>query len=198
MSMAAERAKAVAEVVAKVRAIEAEQGVTRESLAEIRAALIALGNRADLFPDEDFQAPGVGNEGRLYVVSEDDDHRFALYLNCATAEKNTPPHDHQTWAVVVGVRGEEHNRVYQRTDDGSVEGKGTVRVAREFTVRQGAGICLMPDDIHSIHMDGPETKMHLHMYGVAIPHQDARMCFDMADGTYRHFRPHPDIIDARG
>ncbi len=198
MSVAEDRAKAVAETVARVRAIGAGQGVTREALAAIREELIALGLKRELFPDSEFAPPGEGVDGRLYVLSEDDDHGFALYLNCATDAKNTPPHDHQTWAVVVGVRGEELNRLYERTDDGSVEGRGELRRSGEFTVRPGAGICLMPDDIHSIHMAGPEVKMHLHMYGIAIPHQGERKRFDVESGTYRHFTAHPDIRDARG
>ena len=31
----------------------------------------------------------------------------------------TPPHNHTTWAVVVGHAGNELNRFYARTDDGS-------------------------------------------------------------------------------
>ncbi|MFQ5784260.1 MAG: cysteine dioxygenase [Alphaproteobacteria bacterium] len=197
MTMAQNRNAAVAGTVAKIREIEAGQGVTRAALERIRDELIALASRVELFPGSEFPPPESGRDGRLYLLSEDDDHRFALYLNCATDDKNTPPHDHQTWAVVVGVRGEEHNRIYQRTDDGAVAGRGEVRVAREITVRPGGGVCLMPDDIHSIHMRGADAKMHLHMYGVAIPQQNARKSFDVTAGIYRHFRPHPDIRDAR-
>ncbi len=198
MSIAEDRAAAVAETVARIRAIEDGDGVTRPALSHIRDALNALASRTELFTEAEFMAPEEGVDGRLYVLSEDDDNRFALYLNCATDDKNTPPHDHQTWAVVVGVRGEEHNKIYERMDDGSVEGRGEVRVAEEVTVRPGVGVCLMPDDIHSIHMAGPEVKMHLHMYGKSIPAQGERTRFDMEAGTCRHFRPHPDIRDARG
>jgi predicted metal-dependent enzyme (double-stranded beta helix superfamily) len=198
MAIADDRAEAVAATVARVHEIVAKGGVTRPALTQVREALIELGLRSELFPETDFPAPETGNQGRLYLLSEDDDHGFALYLNCATDDKNTPPHDHQTWAVVVGVRGDEHNKLYERTDDGSVEGRGAVRVASEITVRPGAGVSLLPDDIHSIHMSGADVKMHLHMYGTAIPHQDARKSFDAETGTYRHFRLHPDIRDTRG
>ncbi len=198
MDIAAERAEAVASTVTRVHAIVAKGGVTRPALAEVREALIALGLRSELFAEADFPPPETGNAGRLYLLAEDDDHGFALYLNCATDDKNTPPHDHQTWAVVVGVRGDEHNKLYERTDDGSVDGRGEVRVASEITVRPGFGVSLLPDDIHSIHMSGPEAKAHLHMYGMAIPQQSARKSFDTATGAYRHFKPHPDIHDARG
>ena len=96
------------------------------------------------------------------------------------------------------MRGEEHNKLYERTDDGSVEGRGEVHVDSEITVRPGTGVSLLPDDIHSIHMSGPEAKAHLHMYGIGIPQQSARKRFDTESGTYGHFKPHPDIHDARG
>jgi len=192
MGIAEDRAEAVAETVARIREIEAEHGVTRSALALIRDRLIALAARTALFPVADFPPPTSG-DGRLYRLSEDDDHRFALYLNTATNDKNTPPHDHTTWAVVVGLRGQELNRLYERLDDGAAEGKASIRLAGEIMVEPGHGVCLMPDDIHSIHMHGDDAKMHLHMYGIAIPRQTRRKRYDLADGGYRVFAPHPDI-----
>jgi len=197
MDIASERARAVAETVARIRAIEAERGVTRAALDEIREALIALAARRELFPAETFSPPESGRDGRLYLLSEDEDHRFALYLNCATDDKNTPPHDHATWAVVVAVEGEEHNRIYEIVGDDESPETARVRIAKEITIRPGTGVCLMPHDIHSIHMSGPEPKMHLHMYGLAIPHQTERRRFDLEAGGFRHFAAHPDIRDAR-
>ncbi len=197
MDIASERARAVAEAVARIRAIEAEQGVTRSALEAIRAVLLDLAARAELFPPEAFPPPEDGRDGRLYLLSEDDDHRFALYLNCATDDKNTPPHDHATWAVVVAVRGEEHNRLYEIVDGDDDPERARVRIVDEITLRPGTGVCLMPHDIHSIHMSGPDHKMHLHMYGIAIPHQTERRRFDLEGGGFRRFAPHPDIRDAR-
>eukprot|EP00752_Nemacystus_decipiens_P017970 g16106.t1 len=152
------RETAVAETVERIRALEAEGGVTRETLAKIKEALIALGLRSELFPEEDFPPPESGTGDRLYRLSMDSDDRFALYLNRGTGDKDTPPHDHTTWACVVGVRGQEHNKFYRRTDDGASPGRGTVEVVAEKTVEPGTGVAMTPDDIHSIHMRGPEAK----------------------------------------
>ncbi|MCR9222082.1 MAG: hypothetical protein NXI21_17805 [Alphaproteobacteria bacterium] len=192
------RDAAVAETVARIRALEAQGGVTRETLAKIKDALIALGLRSDLFPEEDFPPPESGTGDRLYRLSMDSDDRFALYLNRGTGDKDTPPHDHTTWACVVGVRGQEHNKFYRRTDDRATPGRGTVEVVAEKTVEPGTGVAMTPDDIHSIHMRGPGVKMHLHMYGLAIHRLSGRVKYDVETGTYEHFEAHPDTVAMEG
>ncbi len=183
------RERAVAETVAAVRRIEDEQGVTREALTAIRAELIALAVRSELFPPEDFPPPADGKDNRLYALSIDPDKRFALYLNRGSAQKDTPPHNHTTWAVVVGVAGEEHNKIYRLPAGGAA---GPMEVAEEITVKPGTGVCLLPDDIHSIHMRGDDVKMHLHMYGRAISEMKERVKYDLDTGRSEHFPPHPD------
>ena len=153
-SVAAERRAAVADAIAKARAIEAEKGVTREALEEIREVMVALAKRRELFPRAVFKAHGPRPDDRIYRLSEDEGHRFALYINCGEPGTKTPPHDHTTWAVIAGIDGEEHQWIYRRTDDGSVDGVGTVEVDHEFTVEPGTAIAYMPDDIHSIHIEG--------------------------------------------
>ncbi|MHA1536062.1 MAG: cysteine dioxygenase, partial [Alphaproteobacteria bacterium] len=82
-TIAEERRAAVAETIAGIREIEARKGVTREALEEIKAAMIGLARRTELFPRAVFAPPGGEPRGRLYRISEDPDHRFALYLNAA-------------------------------------------------------------------------------------------------------------------
>ena len=192
MSVSEHRDKAVAETVATVRRIEAQRGITRDSLAAIREALIALASQSALFPPEDFPPPEDGHGDRLYTLSMDPDKRFALYLNRGGVEKDTPPHNHTTWAVVVGVQGDEHNKFYRRLDDGSDPDRGRVEIADEVTVRPGTGVCMMPEDIHSIHMRGDDVKMHFHMYGLAVSELSERVMFDMETGKIEHFAAHPD------
>jgi len=168
MDVAEQRDAAVAETVARVRAIEGAAGVTPASLAQVRTALLELAAQTDLFPIEAFHGPEDGKDDRLYPLSVDEDGRFALYLNRGSAHKDTPPHNHTTWAVVVGVRGEELNRFYARDDDGREAGRAEIHESGHLNVTPGTGVCLMPDDIHSIHMRGTEPKMHLHMDGLAI------------------------------
>ncbi|MBU0723415.1 MAG: cysteine dioxygenase family protein [Alphaproteobacteria bacterium] len=186
------RAAAVAETIAQIRAIEAEKGVTPAAIEDFKQVLADLARRSELFPRSDFPTADLKND--IFIrLSEDDDKRFALYLNSGSPGKETPPHNHTTWAVIAGIDGEEHNKVYRRTDDGSVPGKGQVEVAFEKSVGPGEAIGFMPSDIHSIHVLTDRPILHLHMYGKGLEQLRGRIYFDVAAGTYSHFPSHPDI-----
>jgi hypothetical protein len=82
MSKAARRAARVAATVDRIRAVERagrerDGEVTRATLARVKAPLIDLTAETELFPAEQFAPPGEGDS--LYRLSEDPDHRFALY-----------------------------------------------------------------------------------------------------------------------
>ena len=184
MSIAARRDEAIGEALGKVRAIEAERGATREALDEIREIMIGLAGRAELFPEEDFPIPEGAGE-TFDRLSIDDDGRFELYIEIADRHVTTPPHNHTTWAVVVGIRGLELNRLYEGV--GGPMGEAPPRVAREVEVKRGTGVCLMPDDYHSIHMEAGVLNMHLHLYGLGFVHLRGRKMYDEASGAYRDF-----------
>lgn len=190
---AAERAAAIAATVASVREVERTQGVTRQSLLEIKRELLGLAARTDLFTVEEFPPPGAGGQRNscLYRLSEDDDHRFALYANAALGRYANAPHNHTTWAVIVGVHGEEPNRLYRRTPDGGVEQTATQ------VVRPGTGVAFMPDDLHSLDIAADAPLLNFHMYGLALEQLDKREYYTASDRTWRHFPAHTDIREAR-
>jgi predicted metal-dependent enzyme (double-stranded beta helix superfamily) len=182
--IAAARAAAVAGTIDRIRAIEAEHGVTRPALEKIRTELLALAAQEHLFPNHVFPPPAPGVKGaQRYLLQEDPGNRFALYLNALNPGNETKPHDHTTWAVVVAVEGQELNRVYERLDDGSDPGRCELRLREEVMVEPGRGICLMPEDIHSIHTRGDRPTRHLHMYGLALEKLDDRKAYDAETGT---------------
>ncbi len=181
------RDEAVARTIEKVRAVERDQGVTPESLEAIKGLLLELAGLRELFPPGDFPVTEEDGTGVVYRLAEDADHRFALYASTGVPGKSVPPHNHTTWAVIVGVHGDEHTVFYDRVDDGSVAGRGALRRSGEFTVTRGTGVTLMPDDIHSIHVTGNKPTVHLHMYGLALEQLHERIMFDTAEGTYKVF-----------
>jgi predicted metal-dependent enzyme (double-stranded beta helix superfamily) len=182
--ISAARSAAVSATIDRIRAIEAEMGVTRPALERIRAELLALAAQEHLFPSHVFPPPAPGVKGaQRYLLQEDPGNRFALYLNALNPGNETKPHDHTTWAVVVAVDGQELNRVYERLDDGSDPAKCELRLREEIMVEPGRGICLMPEDIHSIHTRGDRPTRHLHMYGLALEKLDDRKAYDAETGT---------------
>ena len=149
-----------------------------------------------------FQGPHftVSNSGEsvVYRLSEDDDHRFALYGSVGTSGKEVPPHNHTTWAVIVGVHGQEFNRFYERTDDRSVTGKAVLKETGDFVVTHGNGVVFMPDDIHSISTEDAESTLHLHMYGMALDHLHHRIVFDREAQSVSTMPIRNDIQDPLG
>ena len=188
MSDIARLKQEVSATITRIRKLELEGGVNHKNLNEIKKELLMLAANKDLFSEDTFPInPTKDGYSAIYRLSEDEDHRFALYASTALPGKGVHPHNHTTWAVIVGVLGDEHNIFYKRKDDGSEEGKGTLEVVRRFTVEPGSGVTLMPEDIHSIHTSGNDQTIHLHMYGLALEQLHHRVMYNVKMGTFAEF-----------
>jgi predicted metal-dependent enzyme (double-stranded beta helix superfamily) len=187
----AERDRAVADCIGEVRSIVGAQGVTRDALEQVKGRLLKLAARRDLFSFDRF--PVLHEGSTMHLLSEDDDHGFALYAVSAQSPSETPPHDHTTWAVVVGVEGEERNRLYERIGDADAPGEARLEPAGETLVRPGAGVALMPEDIHSIHRESSAPMLHFHLYGRSIEHLPERRRYDLDTGTSAVYPANPRI-----
>lgn len=181
---------AIAAAIDDIRRIEAHLGVTRAGVEAIRDRLVELTSDRSLFSLDHFPAPASDDDSRsrLYRIAQDDDDRVVLYANASRGSVSSPPHDHTTWAVVVGFEGQELNRFYDRTADG-------VEQVAEFVVEAGTGVAMLPDDVHSIHIDGP--ALNFHCYGLALERLDRRTFYSARTGEWRVFPAHSDIVEAR-
>ena len=184
------RTEAVEAAMDDIRRIEAELGVTRDSVAAIRDRLIDLSSQRELFPPDDFPAPAPDDTETsfMYRLAQDDDDRFALYAQANRGHVETPPHNHTTWAVVVGHAGAELNKFYERADDGVAE-------SHQHLVEAGTGVAMLPDDLHSIHIDGP--ALNFHCYGLALERLDRREYYSSTDGEWKLFSSISGIREAR-
>jgi predicted metal-dependent enzyme (double-stranded beta helix superfamily) len=187
-AISAARTAAVAASMDRVKQIEREQGITRPALDAIKAELLALAAQESLFPVAEFPPPPAGEKGsKRYLLQEDPDGRFAIYMLSLNPGNSSKPHDHTTWAVITAVDGQELNKVYRRLDDGSQPGVARIEEVREVMVEPGNGLALMPEDIHSIHTMGDRSTRHLHCYGLALERLDDRQGFDIEKGTVQPY-----------
>ena len=191
--IAIERMQLARAMLARIREF-AKQGIDRDVLTAIAEEMRTLAARADLFPADEFDPAG----GAMYRLSQDADHRFALYVVAPTAGVSSPPHDHASWAVIAGIRGREHNRLYRRLDDGTEPGVARIEQSGELDIVAGSVLAMMTDDIHSIHLgaDGPHASLHL--YGLSPEHNPQRRMYSRSDNGCKTFPPASGVQKARG
>ena len=192
-----QREQAVRDLIGRVRAIQANQGVTRAALDAIKAELVGLATRSELFPQAHFQNT-PGRPGTIYHLAEDADGRFALYGSAGVPGKAQPPHDHTTWAIIAGVYGDEHNVFYECVGRDQVPGEGRLRQYDELTVRKGNACALMPTDFHTIEVTSATDSLHLHLYGKTLEDLPDRITFpSSAGGKFARFMAKPVILSPR-
>lgn len=189
---AEQRRQAVDAALADVRRLlAADNPPGRATLGAIAARLEPLAAHDDLFTHADFPPPavteGVGASTRYRLNPGDGDAGLALYLNAINPGKTTAPHNHTTWAVIVAVRGQEVNRLYERTDDRSEPARARIQLASEVTVQPGTPIAFLGDDIHSIAVVGTEPTLHFHLYGQPLETLTERLAFDPDTGEVKNY-----------
>ena len=170
------RIEVVTTAMEGVRALFSQQALNRNSLTRIQSMLGELVASSELFGEADFPAPEEGVEAKIYLLAEDEGSTNSLYLVCAAKGTKAPPHDHQTWAAIGGLAGEEVNTIFERKDDGSVPGQAQVEQVDTVVLRAGDCLAFMPDDIHAIEAKDGATR-HFHWYGKGFPEQHGRTAF---------------------
>ena len=121
----------------------------------------------------------------VHMLHEEPNHDLAVFLVSWLPNRGTPPHNHKTWAVVVGMEGEEQETSYDRLDDGATPGFADLRRGGEQVMTAGDIARCYPEHIHRVWNVGKNVSMSLHTYGRHINYT-GRSEFDV---EHKHERP---------
>ena len=182
-ALSLQRQEIVSESLSNIRNVINKQGVSVPALERVKEILSSLASQEHLFSEADYPTPRSHEYAKVYLLRDDWDGAFSLYLVSSLPVGPSPIHDHGTWAVIAGLAGEEENTVYKRLDDGSQAGKATIAVDYKITLAQGDAMALMPDDIHHIQTTSDSATRHFHLYGKGFMQQTDRLEFSMDEGT---------------
>ncbi len=161
-----------------------DEAATLDAVADLVAQLAAcspLWLQAAMCQPDPVQGFG------FHLLAEDADHERAVFVASWLPGRGTPPHDHGTWAVVAGLRGEERNVYWTRLDDGTRPGHARLRRTGEEVVGAGDLVALPAGAIHSVHNESAAITVSLHVYGRHVNHTE-RSQFDPAKASCRPYK----------
>jgi len=181
MSTKQHRYAAVEAMVTEVKT-QLSEGVNVHSLNLAKIELLKLCSQRHLFPRSDFPVPDEKQIERFYLVYEDKNSEYALYINSALPCQTYRPHNHGgSWAIIGAVEGEEKHSLYRSAEDDSVE------FINEIVVKPGTAVSMLGDGIHSISAQGNAPLLHLHFYQKSFPKQGKRIEYNLDTGIAEHF-----------
>lgn len=157
--------------------------LNRDTLEQIKLGVMKLSDRNELWIGDEFPEPNIEEKQNRFLIAQDKETGHTLYLNVMRPGKKIPPHDHTTWACVSAVEGSEINTLFDRIDDGSVPGKAELCQTAIVDLKPGTAVALLPDDIHSVEIQGEKPIRHLHFYGRPLETLTGRTCYDLDAGT---------------
>lgn len=123
----------------------------------------------------------------VHVLHDEPDHSLFVTALSWLPGRGAPPHDHGTWAVIVGVDGPEKNTFYERTDDRSKPGYAELRKVGEKICDVGDVLAIPAGMIHSVVNETDRVSLSFHVYGRHLNHAD-RSQYDLAKNLAMPFK----------
>jgi predicted metal-dependent enzyme (double-stranded beta helix superfamily) len=174
-------------LVCALRDARASASGERDMLRRVRAIARRASERRNDWLRPEMCEPDAEQGFGMYVLHEEHDHQLAVFVVSWLPGSGTPPHDHGTWAVVVGIEGVERNTFWKRLDDGTSPGLAEIARIGERHCHIGDVVALPNGAIHSVHNDTDRVSVSLHIYGRHVNHT-RRSRFDPAQRTAVPYR----------
>jgi predicted metal-dependent enzyme (double-stranded beta helix superfamily) len=135
----------------------------------------------DRFYDVDLEQ-GFGS----HLIAENEDHSLAVIITSWPQGRETPPHDHDTWAVIGCVKGTEKNILWARHDDKSDPHYAEITPSKTYLCKPGDIVSMRTHDIHSVVNPAEGVSVSLHIYGRHFNHTN-RSQFDPVNNSAKPF-----------
>ena len=148
-----------------LKQVIATEHIETELLKKVALLAQNLSKSADWLEDKYYRRDENTGYGVTVLLEE---INLYVIVVCWPPGQDVTPHDHQTWAVVVGIDGIEKNRLWLRKDDGSKPGYAEVVLSREVKVGPGDACLMSSEDIHSVLNDTDKPTLSLHVYGKVL------------------------------
>ena len=118
--------------------------------------------------EDRFYEPDKETGFSVFLLHEETDHSLAVLAISWAPGMGIAPHDHGTWAIVVGVDGIERNIRYKRLDDKRNPDYAELKVKDELNAGPGDLVCVKKGSIHAVRNDSDKVTVSLHTYGTHI------------------------------
>ncbi len=161
---------AIGDLVRELRGITAASTDEREIIQKVTPLARRLAEDISWVKPSFYEC----NEEQGFGISilHEEPHALLVEAIAWLPGRGVAPHNHKTWGVVVGLDGDEKNVNWERRDDGSRSGFADLAVRNEVIVRRGDVLGFLPEDIHSVHNEGEQASLSLHIYGKSLAHID--------------------------
>ena len=137
--------------------------------------------------EERFFTPDQETGFSAFLLHEEVDHSLAVIAASWVPGMGVGPHDHGTWAVVVGVQGDERNIRYKRLDDRSNPEYAELDIKEESVAGPGDVVCIRNGGIHSVRNDSDNVTLSLHTYGYHVNYT-TRYQYDLESNSVAEFK----------
>lgn len=166
-------------LVTELREARALASSERDVLSRVQAIARRAAAAQRAWLRDEMCMPDAKQGFGFHLLHEEAGHDLAVFVASWLPGRGTPPHDHATWAVVVGLQGHERNTHWRRLDDSRRAGYAELVPAGERVVGAGDVVAMRSGAIHSLRNESDGISVSLHIYGRHVNYTN-RSQFDPA------------------